>query len=90
MFSILSSSCNCAVYFFFFPLKYVITEALPLSLMGSALASDRSILELVALVLSDTDEASGSFSQKPPLVDLLLPKPLPCKPSTFMEKQKRM
>jgi len=35
--------------------------------MGLALASGWSILELVALALSDMGEASSSFSQKPPL-----------------------
>ena len=44
MFSLLSLSCCCTVVFLHF-LKYVITEALPPSLMGSALASRRSILD---------------------------------------------
>jgi len=52
----------------FFPLlKYVMLEVLPLLLMSSALASSRSVLEPVALALSDIGAASSSFSQKPPL-----------------------
>jgi len=48
---------------FFFPiLKYVITEVLPPSLIGLSLASIWSILEPAALALSDTGEASDSFS----------------------------
>ena len=59
-----------------FPLlKYFIPEVLPLSLMGSALATGRSVLEPVALAPSEVGEASGSFSQKPPLQPPLLPKP---------------
>ncbi|XP_009956905.1 PREDICTED: ATPase family AAA domain-containing protein 2B-like, partial [Leptosomus discolor] len=50
----------------FFPfLTDVIPEVLPLSLWGSALASGGSLLELLALALSDMGEASGNFSQKP-------------------------
>jgi len=50
----------------FFPLpKYVIPEALPWLLMGSALASGGSVLEPVALALSDIREGSSSFSQNP-------------------------
>jgi len=53
---------------FFLPfLQHVTTEALPLLLMGLALASGGSVLEPAALALSDVGEASGSFSQKPPL-----------------------
>ena len=49
-------------------LKYVITEALPLSLIGLALARCGCVLDLgLALALSDMGEASRSFSQKPPL-----------------------
>ena len=52
---------------FFFPLlRYVNTEVLLPWLMDSTLASGVSILEL-AMILSDMEEASGSFSQKPPL-----------------------
>jgi len=51
-----------------FPLlKSVIPEVLPLTLLGSALASGGSILEPVALSLPDIGEASGSFLEKPPL-----------------------
>jgi len=49
---------------FFSLLNYVIPEALPPSLMGSALAGGRSILESALSVIR---EASGSFSQKRPL-----------------------
>ncbi|GAB0181534.1 zinc finger protein 462-like [Grus japonensis] len=42
------------------------TKALPPWLIGLALASGGSVLELDdILALSDTGEASGSFSQKP-------------------------
>ncbi|KAK4822389.1 hypothetical protein QYF61_014159 [Mycteria americana] len=53
----------------FFPplLKYVITEVLPPSLMGLALASSRSALETAGISSMDIGEASSSFSQKPPL-----------------------
>jgi len=52
---------------FFSLLNYVIPEALPLSLMGSALASDGSVLEPAGIGSIGHGEASGSFSQKPPL-----------------------
>ncbi|KAM9590921.1 uncharacterized protein ACIBXB_005956 [Morphnus guianensis] len=51
-----------------FLLKNVITEALPLSLIGSALAGGGSVLEPAGIgSLSNTGEASSSFLQKPPL-----------------------
>ncbi|KAF4789522.1 hypothetical protein TURU_149947 [Turdus rufiventris] len=49
----------------------VIPEALPLSLLGSALASRGSALESVTLALLDTGEASGCFSQNPSLWTLV-------------------
>jgi len=60
------SSLSTAVSLqFFLPLlKYVITEALPLLLIGLALASDRSILEPAS---TGFIRHGGSFSQKPPL-----------------------
>jgi len=65
----------------FFPiLKYVITEALPLSLMGSALASSRSILEPAR---TGSVGHGGSFSQfltEATPVAPLLPKPCHANP----------
>ena len=52
---------------FFVLLKYLITEALPLLLMGSALASVGSFLEPAAIDPIRHREASSSSSQKPPL-----------------------
>jgi len=48
-------------------LKDLISEVLPPLLMGLALASTRSCLEPLALAPLDMEEASSSFSQKPPL-----------------------
>ena len=61
-----SHSC-VTLHFFSLLLKYVIPEALPPSLMGSALASSGSILEPAGIGSIGHGEASGSFSQKPPL-----------------------
>lgn len=55
-------------------LMYVIPEVLPPLLMGSALASTGSVLELTTLALSE-DRAYRSFSQKALLQLPLLPKP---------------
>jgi len=63
--NLLSSwSCCCAVTFSL--LKYLIPEALPLSLMGLALASGRSVLEPAGVGFIGHGEGSSSFSQKPP------------------------
>jgi len=48
-FSVLSLPAKCHYTGFFFLLKYVITEVLPLSLTASGLASGRSILELAGI-----------------------------------------
>jgi len=71
------SSLDCCFYCIFFPLiKYVLTEALPLSLTVLALASGQSVLELVATAFI---RHGGSFSQllteAPPIAPLL---PTPC------------
>ncbi|KAK4828209.1 hypothetical protein QYF61_024643 [Mycteria americana] len=55
-------------------LKYVIPEELPLSLMGSALASSRSVLEPAALALSDMGWKRLLRSSSP-TVNLALPSP---------------
>jgi len=53
---------------FFLPrLNYVITEAIPPLLIGLALASGGSILELAGTGLPNVGEASHSFLQKTPL-----------------------
>ena len=78
------SSLRAAAQHFLPFLKYVITEAVPPLLMGSALASDRSILELA---LSDTGAASGGFSQRPPL-QTPATKTLPRKPNTVGQKKR--
>jgi len=66
-FSLLFPTDKCPYTGFFFSLlKYVITEVLPSSLMGSTLASSGSVLEPVALAALDLGESSGSFSQQPP------------------------
>ena len=55
------SGCNCCCAVAFFPLlRYVIPEALPPSLMGSALASNRSVLEPAGI---DFIGHRGSFQQ---------------------------
>lgn len=52
----------------FFPLlAYVISEVLPLWLMGSALASSRFLWSHLVLALSNVEETSGIFSHKPTL-----------------------
>ena len=61
------SSCKNALTQFVFLLNYVVPEALPMLLMGLALASSGSVLEPSGIVLLDIREASSSFSQKPPL-----------------------
>jgi len=64
---LLSPNCCLTAGFFLPLLKYVITEALPASLIGLALGSGGSLLEPLALALSDMGKAARSFSQKPPL-----------------------
>jgi len=59
--SLLSLNCHFSQQFFFLPLlNYVITEALPPSLIGLALASSGSILELAG---TGSIRHGGSFSQ---------------------------
>ena len=70
VFSLLSPDAAAAQQFS--PLlKYVIPEALPPSLMGSARAGSGAILEPPGTAsVAHGGEASGSFSQKPPLQPL--------------------
>ena len=62
MFSLLSPVAVFRVPTFFFLLKNVITEALPLSLIGSALAGGGSVLEPAGMG-SLSLEHRGSFQQ---------------------------
>jgi len=62
--SLLSLHCSFITVFFFLFLQYVITQALPPSLIGWALASSGSIL---APAGTGYIRHGGSFSQKPPL-----------------------
>ena len=78
---IVTPSSHCR---FFFPLlKHVIPEALPLSLMGSALASSRSILELAGI---GSVRHGGSFwqvlTEATPLAPLL---PKPCHANSIQQ-----
>lgn len=52
---------------FFLLLTYIIPEGLSTSLMCSALASSRSVLELAGIGSAGTGKSSGSSSWKPPL-----------------------
>lgn len=70
IFSLLSTS---AVLQQFFPLKYILTEAEPLSLMGWALAN---VLELLGVGSVWCDGAAGVFP---------LPKPCPVNPMQFLK-----
>jgi len=82
IFSFLSLPAAAVAQQLFPLLKSVITEVLPLSLMGSALASSRSVLEPVALALSDMGKilmaSHISHPCSPPTT-----KTLPCRPSTY-------
>jgi len=73
LFSILSPGCCCAAGFFSF-LNYVIPEALPLSLMGLALATSVSVLEPSGIGFT---RHGGSFWQLLTEATPVAPRPAP-------------
>jgi len=82
-FSLLSPAAKMTLHRFYFLLKCVITEVLPPSLMGSALASSQSILEMAGIGFF---RHRGSFWQLPTRATPVVPaatKTLPFKPTTI-------
>jgi len=67
IFSLLSLATVDVAQQLFPLLKYVITEVLPLSLISSALASSRSVLEPAGTGSIGHRGSFSNFSQKPPL-----------------------